>query len=71
MKVLRNYRDLNLDRSRALYEMEVSTDLGDSMVQITEAEYLSAQADYKMAEAWTRLDILTGQLKLAETKLNP
>ena len=70
MKVLRNYRDLNLDRSRALYEMEVSTDLGDSMVQITEAEYLSAQADYKMAETWTRLDILTGQLKLAETKQN-
>jgi outer membrane protein TolC len=71
MKTLRDYRDLNLDRSRALYEMEVTTDLGDAMVQITEAEYLSAQADYKMAEAWTRLDILTGQLKLAQNKQNP
>jgi outer membrane protein TolC len=71
MKVLRDYRDLNLDRSRALYEMEVTADLGDAMVQITEAEYLSTQADYQMAEAWMRLDILTGQLKLAQTNLNP
>ena len=71
MKTLRDYRDLNLDRSRSLYEMEVTADLGDAMVQITEAEYLSDQADYKMAEAWMRLDILTGQLKLAQTKLNP
>jgi outer membrane protein TolC len=71
MKTLRDYRDLNLDRSRTLYEMEVTADLGDAMVQITEAEYLSTQADYKMAEAWTRLDILTGQLKLAQTSTNP
>ncbi len=71
MKALQDYRDLNLDRSRALYEMEVTTDLGDAMVQITEAEYLSRQADYQMAEAWTRLDILTGQLKLTQTKANP
>ena len=51
--------------------MEVTTDLGDAMVQITEAEYLSAKADYNMAEAWMRLDILTGQLQLAQTKLKP
>ncbi|MBI1424510.1 MAG: hypothetical protein GC149_13780 [Gammaproteobacteria bacterium] len=71
MKTLRDYRELNLDRSRALYEMEVTADLGDAMVQITEAEYLSTQADYKMAEAWTRLDILTGQLKLTQTTVKP
>ena len=71
MKALRDYRELNLDRSRSLYEMEVTTDLGDAMVQITEAEYLSAKADYNMAEAWMRLDILTGQLQLAQTKLKP
>ena len=71
MKTLRDYRDLNLDRSRTLYEMEVTADLGDAMVQITEAEYLSTQADFKMAEAWKRLDILTGQLKLAQTNMNP
>lgn len=71
MKTLSDYRDLNLDRSRALYNMEVTADLGDAMVQVTEAEYLSKQADYQMAEAWTRLDILTGQLKLPETKKIP
>lgn len=71
MKVLRDYRELNLDRSRSLYEMEVTADLGDSMVQVTESEYLSAQADYQMAEAWMRLDILTGQLKLAQSKSTP
>jgi len=71
MKVLQDYRDLNLDRSRALYEMEVTADLGDAMVQITEAEYLSRQTDYQMAEAWTRLEIMTGQLKLTQTKANP
>lgn len=71
MKVLSDYRDLNLDRSRALYNMEVTADLGDAMVQVTEAEYLSKQVDYQMAEAWTRLDILTGQLKLPQTKTKP
>lgn len=71
MKILREYRELNLDRSRALYEMEVKTDLGDAMAQISEAEYLSAQTDYKMAAAWLRLDILTGQLKLAQENSNP
>jgi len=54
MRVLNDFRDLNLDRSRALYEMEVTADLGDAMVKTTEAEYLSTQADYKMAEAWLR-----------------
>ncbi|MEJ2396765.1 MAG: TolC family protein [Gammaproteobacteria bacterium] len=68
MSVVSNYRDLNLDRSRALYEMEVTADLGDSMVKVTDAEYLSRKADYEMAEAWMKLDILTGQLKLPEDK---
>lgn len=66
MKVLGSYRDLNLDRSRALYEMEVTADLGDSMVKVTESEYLTKKADYETAEAWMRLDILTGQLKLPD-----
>jgi len=67
MRVLNDYQDLNLDRSRALYEMEVTADLGDAMVKTTDAEYLSTQANYKTAEAWLRLDILTGKLKLPNT----
>lgn len=70
MKVVSDYRDLYLDRSRALYEMEVTADLGDSMVKVTEAEYMSKKADYEMAEAWLQMDILTGQLKLAQDKSN-
>lgn len=62
--VLRDYRELNLDQSRALYEMEVKADLGDAMVRVSEAEYLATQTDFKMALAWMRLDILTGQLQL-------
>lgn len=70
MQVLNTYQDLNLDRSRALYEMEVTADLGDSMVKVTESEYLAKKADYEMAEAWMRLDILTGQLKLPNEHSN-
>lgn len=61
------YRDLYLDRSRALYELEVRTDLGDAMVRNTEAAYESAQADYELALAWARLRALLGEAELPET----
>jgi outer membrane protein TolC len=64
MVALRRFRELNLDRSRALYELEVKADLGDAMVLMTDAEYLSAQTDYKMVHAWLKLDSLTGQVTL-------
>ncbi|MBI3562579.1 MAG: TolC family protein [Gammaproteobacteria bacterium] len=67
MAVLTKFRELNLDRSRALYEMEVNADLGDAMVLITDAQYQSAQTDYKMLLDWLRLDILTGQYPLSNT----
>lgn len=60
MRALQDFRELNLDRSRALYEMEVKADLGDSMVEVTEAQYLAAQTDYRMAVAWARMEALTG-----------
>jgi outer membrane protein TolC len=65
-----NYRDLYLDRSRALYEMEVRTDLGDAMTRITEAQWLVAQAEFRMALAWARLDALGGNLIDARTQEN-
>lgn len=61
------YRDLYLDRSRALYELEVRTDLGDAMVRNTEAAYEAAQADYELALAWARLRALLGEAELPET----
>ncbi len=54
------FRELYLDRSRANYEMEVSTDLGDAMVRLTEAQILEAKTSYQLALIWARLDALTG-----------
>ena len=61
MKALRDYRDLYLDRSRALYEMEVKTDLGDSMVRISDAQLKLAETKFKTALAQARLNSLLGR----------
>ncbi len=60
-RVETDYRDLYLDRSRALYELDVRTDLGDSMVQFSAARYQSAQVDFQLALALARLEALLGQ----------
>jgi len=64
--VQRNYRDLYLDRSRALYEMEVNADLGDAMVRLTEAQLDEANIRFATALAWERMDALTGGALPAE-----
>ena len=56
------YRDLYLDRSRALYELEVRTDLGDAMTQMTTAQWEAAQAEFRLALSWAKIDALTGRL---------
>jgi len=62
-----NYRELKLDRSRALYEMEVKTDLGDAMVGISEIRYKQAKADFDLALTWMELlIILDGDFKKDE-----
>jgi outer membrane protein TolC len=60
----KSYRELYLDRSRALYETEFKTDLGDSMVRYTEAERNMIESDFEMALTWARLNALLGQLDL-------
>lgn len=65
-KVRSSYRDLYLDRARALYELELQTDLGDAMIRNTEAAWLAAQIDYRLALAWARLAALRGELPGAE-----
>jgi outer membrane protein TolC len=64
-RVRNAWRELYLDRSRALYELEVRTDLGDSMTRVTEAQWQAAQVEFRLAHAWARLEALTG--RLAET----
>jgi len=60
MQVKQDYRELTLDRSRALYEMEATTDLGDAMVAISEVRYRQAETDFKLALAWMELNLLLG-----------
>ncbi len=60
VQALSAYRDLYLDRSRALYELEVKADLGDAMVRASEARLHTAQTEYGLALTWARLDALTG-----------
>ncbi len=60
MQTQSEYRELYLDRSRALYDMEVTTDLGDAMVRITEAERDIMITDFNIALVWEQLEILAG-----------
>jgi outer membrane protein TolC len=56
-----DFRELYLDRSRTLYEMEARADLGDAMVRQTEARLLTLRTEFELALAWAQLEVLTGQ----------
>ncbi len=60
------YRELNLDRSRSLYEMEVKADLGDAMVLISQQRLEEAQLRFQAELVWAELDALSGKLLKAE-----
>ena len=68
---LGRYRDLYLDRSRALYELEVTADLGDAMVGTSDHRLQQARAEYDIALAWAHLDALTGRLLQAPNQTDP
>jgi len=55
-----DYRELYLDRSRALYELEVTSDLGDAMVELSQAQLFKAQILFELAVSWAKLDALLG-----------
>lgn len=57
-----NFSELSLDKSRALYELEVTSDLGYSMVRFSEAERKVVKTDFDIALAWAQLDALAGNL---------
>ncbi|NOQ78389.1 MAG: hypothetical protein GQ546_03205 [Gammaproteobacteria bacterium] len=56
------YRDLYLERSRALYELEVTSDLGDAMVELSQAQLFKIQTVFELAISWAKLDSLLGNL---------
>lgn len=61
-----DFRDLYLDRSRALYELELRTDLGDAMARTSEVRLKHAGALFEWAMTEARLKAMTGSL-LEET----
>jgi len=56
-----NYRELYLDQRRAFYELETKTNLGDAMVQISEAQRFLKQTEFDIAYRWAQLDALMGK----------
>ena len=52
------YSELYLDYSRALYENESATDLGDAMVRLSQANYNQISWQFKQALLWSKLDLL-------------
>lgn len=64
----RDFRDLYLDRSRAEYELELSTDLGDAMVFMSALRYRILKMKFSTALAWARVDAMLGR---GENGLSP
>lgn len=62
LQVEGDYRELYLDRSRALYELEVKTDLGDAMTMISEVRLKTARVLFAWALNEARMRAMTGQL---------
>lgn len=57
---LEYFRDLYLDRSRTLYELEVRTDLGDAQAKLLEANWYAMRAEFNTAVTWAKIDMLSG-----------
>ena len=55
------YRELYLDRARALYEMEVNADLGDAMVSLSEAALIVAETDFRQQIIFETVQALIGK----------
>ncbi|WP_456373078.1 TolC family protein [Thiolapillus sp.] len=62
LKVREGYRDLYLDRSRTLYELERTSDLGDAMVQISAVKLELARIHFQWLLNQERLRALSGKL---------
>lgn len=68
--VKQEYRDMYLDRSRAEYELEFKTDLGDAMVQYSESRRDAYQARFAIEMAWRKLEKLVGKEFLERMQTN-
>ena len=66
------YRDLQLERSRGLYELELKSDLGTSMAETSDAKLRSRRNEYQLALSFARLEALMGKplSQIGENKRN-
>lgn len=55
-----DYRELALERARGQYEVELKTNLGDSMAATMEARLRERNVEYQLALAFARLEALLG-----------
>ncbi len=69
LKTTQALRELRLDKSRALYEMEVSTDFGEALVAISEMQYQIAKNEFELMLAWMQLRMLMGEPDLLKAEL--
>jgi len=60
-KIFEEYRDLALDKSRGLYELDIKSDLGDSLALFSAALHKSAKANFDLTMAWIQLDAIRGK----------
>lgn len=67
-EVQRDFRDLDLDRARARYDLEIDTNLGDAMTLQTAAKKFMAQTRFDLAMARERLAYLTQNPALSALK---
>ena len=56
-----NYRDLDLEQGRALYEMEVTTNFSEKQAKLTEAHWFNAKVRYEHALLIAQLNSLLGK----------
>jgi hypothetical protein len=55
------YRDLQLERSRGLYELELKSNLGTSMSETSDSRLRVRRNEYQLALNFARLDALLGK----------
>ncbi len=59
-QVRSNFRDQYMDRSRALYELEEQSDLGDAQAELLFSLYELKRIEYEIALAWAEIDVMKG-----------
>lgn len=55
------FRNMDLERKRGEYEVELKTDLGNSMADLAQAKIRQKQVEFRLALAFARLEALLGE----------